>query len=188
MKKSKIYTKKGDAGTTSIVGGFPIQKSDIRLEAYGTVDELNSFLGYLITWIDDIPEKQQLQWIQDRMFTIGTCLATDRSRSELSQQQMIQPADIERIEAEIDRMDAQLPPLKTFVMPGGCRAAAVSHLCRTVCRRMERRVIALSEIAPVDILLTAFVNRLSDYLFVLSRYLNSKNQTEESFRSTNSMM
>ena len=125
MKKSLVYTKTGDRGTTSLVGGTRVSKTHIRLEAYGTVDELNSHLGFLITFLSDEHDKLFLQKVQDRLFAVGSYLATDRERTRLKEASIITPEQVETIEHEIDRLDDTLPPLSAFVLPGGCRGAAV---------------------------------------------------------------
>ena len=164
----KIYTKTGDTGTTSLVGGTRVPKTHIRLEAYGTVDELNSNLGLLITYLLDGKDKDFLQQVQDRLFAVGSHLATDREQ-------------VEMVEREIDRLDTLLPPLSAFILPGGSRGAAVCHVCRTVCRRAERRILALAEQVEIASELLAYVNRLSDYLFVLSRKMNQDDKKGEIF-------
>jgi cob(I)alamin adenosyltransferase len=172
MKKSGIYTKTGDAGMTSLVGGVRVSKLHPRLEAYGTIDELNSEIGLLITYVDDAQEVELLTEVQRKLFTVGSYLATDQTQRELREQSKMHPEDVQQLEAAIDRVDAELPPLRLFVLPGGTRAASVCHVCRTVCRRAERRIIALAEECEVEPNVTAYVNRLSDYLFVLARKLN----------------
>ena len=181
MKKSLVYTKTGDKGTTSLVGGTRVPKTHIRLETYGTVDELNSNLGFLITYLSDERDKLFLQQVQDKLFAIGSYLATDREKTKLSEASIITPEQVEAIEHEIDRLDDLLPPLSAFVLPGGCRGAAVCHICRTVCRRAERRILTLAEQVDISSALLAYVNRLSDYLFVLSRKMNQDEKKEEIF-------
>lgn len=167
----KIYTKTGDKGKTSLVGGQRVDKTCTRIEAYGTVDELNSQLGLLITYCNDERDVRFLTLVQNRLFTIGGHLATDTSDGRhccVVSQDMV-----EEVENQIDMIGEQLPPLHSFVLPGGCRAAAVCHTCRCVCRRAERRILALcAESDNVDSFVVAYVNRLSDYLFVLARKLN----------------
>ena len=158
----KIYTKTGDKGTTSLVGGTRVPKTHIRLEAYGTVDELNSNLGLLITYLLDGKDKDFLQQVQDRLFAISS-------------------EQVEMVEREIDRLDTLLPPLSAFILPGGSRGAALCHVCRTVCRRAERRILALAEQVEISSELLAYVNRLSDYLFVLSRKMNQDDKKGEIF-------
>ena len=177
----KIYTKTGDKGTTSLVGGTRVPKTHIRLEAYGTVDELNSNLGLLITYLLDGKDKDFLQQVQDRLFAVGSHLATDREKMELKEASIISSEQVEMVEREIDRLDTLLPPLSAFILPGGSRGAALCHVCRTVCRRAERRILALAEQVEISSELLAYVNRLSDYLFVLSRKMNQDDKKGEIF-------
>lgn len=181
MKKSLVYTKTGDCGTTGLVGGTRVPKTHIRLEAYGTVDELNSNLGYLVA---NLTEKHDIDFLLDvqyKLFSIGSHLATDQEQRELHEVSIIDSADVERIEREIDAADEILPPLNSFVLPGGSCCAAICHICRTVCRRAERRILSLSETCTIAPELLAYVNRLSDYLFVLSRKINFNEGKEEIF-------
>ncbi len=177
----KIYTKTGDKGITSLVGGTRVPKTHIRLEAYGTVDELNSNLGFLGTYLLDEKDKSFLQQVQDKLFAVGSHLATDRKKTELKAASVISPEHVEMMEREIDRLDNLLPPLSAFILPGGSRGAAVCHICRTVCRRAERRILALAEQVEISSELLAYVNRLSDYLFVLSRKMNQDDKKDEIF-------
>ena len=172
MKKSMIYTKTGDKGTTSLVGGTRVSKTHIRLEAYGTVDELNSHLGLLQTYLADEADKKTIFCVQNKLFSVGSYLATDQTQTKLRVESRVTDEDIRMLEQAIDTIDNELPPLKAFILPGGGRGAAVCHVCRTVCRRAERRILALAEECEMDACITAFVNRLSDYLFILARKLN----------------
>lgn len=181
MKKSMIYTKTGDSGRTSLVGGTRVPKTDIRLEAYGTVDELNACLGLLETYLADGHDRALVRQVQNGLFAVGSYLATDQSKTKLHESSIVTPAQVEALEHEIDRLDESLPPLKAFVLPGGSRGAAVCHVCRTVCRRAERRILALAETVDVAPELLAYVNRLSDYLFVLSRKMNHEDKKNEIF-------
>lgn len=181
MKKSLIYTKTGDKGTTSLVGGTRVSKTHIRLEAYGTVDELNSNLGLLITYLPDERDRNFVQQVQDKLFAVGSHLATDREKTKLNEVSVITPELVETMEHEIDRLDVILPPLSAFVLPGGSRGAAVCHICRTVCRRAERRILVLAEQVEISAELLAYVNRLSDYLFVLARKINHDEKKDEIF-------
>jgi cob(I)alamin adenosyltransferase len=147
----KIYTKTGDKGLTSLIGGTRVPKSSLRIDCYGTVDELNSYVGVLRDQEVNAPRREVLKEIQDRLFTIGAHLATDPDKDEM------------------DRMDKLLTPLREFVLPGGHQAVSFGHVARCVCRRAERLVIHLSEESPVEDLVVMYLNRLSDYLFVLSR-------------------
>jgi len=168
----KIYTKTGDEGNTGLFGGERISKDDIRIEAYGTVDELNAHIGVLIAALEEqIPHI--LPEIQSDLFTIGSQLAT-KDAAKL----MIAGIDKKRIaalEQQIDIMDLDLPLLTSFVLPGGHATSALAHVCRTVTRRAERHVVTLSRNETIDQEITIYLNRLSDYFFVLSRYLNYKN-------------
>ncbi len=172
----KIYTRGGDAGQTSLVGGRRINKSSERLDAYGTIDELNSFIGWLratpATDIRTSDALSELRIVQNRLFNLGAYLATDPA--DLKEGPDTPPAGLDdedtlRLEQEIDRMDTELPPLRAFILPGGCEGACRANIARTICRRAERRIASLEGIHPVAM---RFVNRLSDYLFALGRYLN----------------
>lgn len=169
MKKSLLYTRGGDKGTTSLVGGQRVSKGDIRLESYGTIDELNSFLGLLIAETDDPKTTDILQFVQHRLFSIGSYLATDTTTTTLHSASHISTNDIERLEQKIDEIDSCLPKMKGFILPGGCRSASLAHVCRTICRRAERQICRLSEITEVDDAVLTFINRLSDLLFVIAR-------------------
>ena len=176
-----IYTRTGDEGTTSLVGGVRVPKTHVRLEAYGTIDELNAYLGMLVSLIENSEDKDLLLFVQHRLFSVGAYLATDQSCTVQRQESFISVEDIQRLEGRIDCLDAELPPLKAFVLPGGSYPASVCHVCRTVCRRAERRMLALEEqgICEIDAIYKSFINRLSDYLFILSRKLNQLAQTDE---------
>lgn len=166
----KIYTKTGDQGSTSLFGGKRVLKSDLRIDTYGTVDELNSWIGVL----RDQPVNQNrsavLIEIQDRLFTIGSILATEPGNTKVKLPTLAE-TDIQLLEKEIDSMDAVLPPMKFFVLPGGHQAVSFGHVARTVCRRAERLVIALNQVDPINELVIKYLNRLSDYLFVLCRVM-----------------
>lgn len=177
----KIYTRTGDDGTTSLVGGRRVHKSDIRLEAYGCVDELNANIGLLAAYISDSSDLQNLRWIQNLLFCIGGALATDTDTTPLPDSCRLSPADVARIESFIDAAGEGLPQQRAFILPGGCPAAAICHVARTVCRRAERRILQLDAIHKTDPNILIFMNRLSDYLFVMSRRLNFLNSTPEIF-------
>lgn len=184
MKKSTIYTKTGDKGTTALVGGFRVSKTHPRLEAYGTIDELNAFIGLLneeddVTADDDI--RELLLFIQSKLFTVGSYLATDPTRTDYKIESRITVDSIERLEQAIDLIDSGLPKMKTFVLPGGSRAAALAHVCRTVCRRAERAIYRLTETAEIEEPVLIFMNRMSDFLFVLARKLCILKKGEEIF-------
>jgi len=178
-KKSLIYTRTGDKGKTSLVGGARVKKTHVRLEAYGTVDELNSQLGLLYTYLTEEGDKKLILWVQHKLFSVGSYLATDQSNTALRIESQIADEDIHRLENAIDKADASLPPLKAFVIPGGSRGSAVCQVCRTVCRRAERRILTMAEEHEVTENVSAFVNRLSDYLFVLARKMNLLAETYE---------
>ncbi|MDR1382112.1 MAG: cob(I)yrinic acid a,c-diamide adenosyltransferase [Tannerella sp.] len=169
MVKSKIYTGGGDKGKTSLIGGFRVPKTHPRLEAYGTVDELNSFIGLLIAEVEEPDTCDLLRFVQSRLFTVGSYLATDPSKTEYKIESQITVDSIKKIEEAIDRVDGRLPKLNSFVLPGGSRSAAIAHVCRTVCRRAERNIYRLAETETVEEPVLVFMNRLSDYLFVVAR-------------------
>ena len=176
----RIYTKTGDQGKTSLLGGQKLSKSDLRIEAYGTVDELNSFLGLLRDQMTDEPLRQQLLNIQDRLFTIGSLLAVAPDRELKMNIPELAEEDVLALEKEIDRMDDQLPPMKSFVLPGGHPIVSTAHIVRCVCRRAERCCVRLQESgSPVDGLTIKYLNRLSDYFFMLARHLAQTLKAEE---------
>ena len=181
MKKSLVYTKTGDKGTTGLIGGTRVSKTHARLEAYGTVDELNANLGLLVTYLSEERDRLFVSAVQDKLFSVGSHLATDQEKMKLHDVSIITPDDVAFMEAEIDAADEMLPTLRWFVIPGGSRGSAISHVCRTVCRRAERRILSLTEDYEIDANLLAYVNRLSDYLFVLSRKINFLEKKEEIF-------
>jgi len=166
----KIYTKTGDKGQTSLLSGNRVSKHHIRLETYGTVDELNSNIGLLRSYDIDEQSKSFLFDIQNHLFAICSHLALDENLLQITLPQITE-AHIKEIEIQIDEMEKHLTPLKNFVLPGGHQAVAVCHVCRTICRRAERRCVQLSNESPIDEILIIFINRLSDYLFVLARFL-----------------
>ena len=174
----KIYTKTGDQGTTSLFGGKRVSKSDLRIDAYGTVDELNSYIGLLRDQEVNKKRKEVLVEIQDRLFTLGSILATEPGNTKVKIPALIE-TDISLLEKEIDQMDLQLPPMKFFVLPGGHPSVSFGHVARTVCRRAERLVIALDHNEKVDELVVKYLNRLSDYLFVLCRMMTQELGVEE---------
>jgi cob(I)alamin adenosyltransferase len=165
----KIYTKTGDKGLTSLIGGTRVPKSSLRIDCYGTVDELNSYIGLLRDQEVNAPRRDVLKEVQDRLFTIGAHLATDPDKEARQRIPDLHTEDIGLLETEMDRMDHDLAPLREFVLPGGHPAVSFGHVARCVCRRAERLVIQLREESPVEDLVVMYLNRLSDYLFVLSR-------------------
>lgn len=185
MKKSLIYTRTGDKGTTALVGGTRVPKTHVRLEAYGTIDELNSQLGLLYTYLKEDVDCKTILWVQHKLFTVGSYLATDQTNTTLRMESQLSEDDVKRLERLIDETDAMLPPLKAFVIPGGSRASAVCGVCRTVCRRAERRILSMAETCEVEELVSAFMNRLSDYLFVLLRKLNIFTNVSEIYWDNN---
>lgn len=168
----KVYTKTGDKGTTALIGGTRVAKDHIRIEAYGTVDELNSFVGVLNDQLDDSDIKTWLFDIQNRLFDLGALLATDPNKDIKMQLPDIEEQHIAGLEQKIDQMEEALPPLKHFILPGGHPAASAAHVCRSVCRRAERNAIHLqNQNEPVNELAIKYLNRLSDFFFVLSRFI-----------------
>ncbi len=165
----KIYTKTGDLGETALFGGRRVLKSHLRVDAYGTVDELNSYVGWLRDVVEPLPVRDLLAHIQHRLFTVGAHLAADPQKS-LPTPDLL-PQDIQVLEQAMDTMDGELPPLKNFILPGGHPTVSVCHVCRTVCRRAERLVVALHETDVVEAIVLQYLNRLSDYFFVLARRL-----------------
>ena len=174
-----IYTRTGDTGTTSLVGGQRVPKYHIRLDAYGTIDELNSHLGLLLTYLTDVTDRHTLLGVQNLLFSIGSMLATDTSQRDIRPGRYVTDDDIRLLEQAIDDAEKELPAWRGFILPGGSRGAAEAHVCRTVCRRAERAIHALAAEAEVDTLLMAYVNRLSDYLFVLAQKMNKSEGIKE---------
>ena len=174
----KIYTKTGDSGVTSLFGGKRVSKAELRIEAYGTVDELNSWMGVLRDQEVNHKRASVVVEIQDRLFTIGSLLATDPDNKKVKVPSLTEE-DILLLERQIDAMDTELEPMKFFVLPGGHTSISLAHVARTVCRRTERLVIALSEHAPVDPLVIKYLNRLSDYIFVLCRKMTAELNVDE---------
>ena len=173
MKITKVYTRGGDEGKTSLVGGQRVSKASERLEAYGTVDELSSQLGLLAAWLPEgSHEHDMVIRIQNCLFNVCTNLATEQETTPLYPSAHLPEGEIERLEGEVDAIMAELPERQGFILPGGTQQAAQAHVCRTVCRRAERRIVALAEVALVSPEVQKYVNRLSDYLFVLAKKLN----------------
>lgn len=190
MKITKVYTRTGDKGMTDLVGGVRISKTDPRLEAYGTTDELSSHLGLLAAMManDEHPleeERQMLVRCQNNLFIIGSYLAIDQSQTPLYDFARLPDGETTLLEERIDQLMATLPEKQGFVLPGGTASAAQCHVCRTVCRRVERRILELAQHAHVDDYIPQYVNRLSDYLFVLAKIINfNAGQSENLWQNT----
>lgn len=166
----KIYTKTGDKGKTGLLGGTRLSKHHIRIESYGTMDELNAFIGQLRAYnLDQLSDATLLE-IQSQLFTIGSNLAADPVKNKVKIPS-IKEEDVKHLEAEIDRMNESLPQMRNFILPGGSGETAACHIARCVCRRAERNIVHLAEFEFVDPIVLQFVNRLSDYLFVLARWI-----------------
>lgn len=174
----KIYTKKGDDGTTGLLGGTRLPKHHLRIECYGTVDELNSFIGMLRDHVASSQWTDELIKIQEELFTIGSNLAADPEKNRMTLPEVTE-ADILHLEQQMDEMDKHLPEMRAFVLPGGHPAVSVCHVCRCVCRRAERLCVALKEAEPVDPLILKYLNRLSDFFFVLARQLTLEHGVKE---------
>lgn len=172
----KIYTKAGDQGKTSLIGGTRVPKSHIRIESYGTVDELNSFIGLLSDLVDDTTIKIDLKEIQDRLFTVGSSLACDPEKESALRIPDLKEEDILGLETSMDKMNEVLAPMKSFIIPGGHQAISTAHIARCVCRRAERWCVNMQEEDLfVETLVIKYLNRLSDYLFTLARYIGHLN-------------
>ena len=172
----KVYTKTGDAGTTSLVGGKRVPKDCARLESYGTIDELNAQVGLLLTYVSEPVDRETLIGIQNNLFVIGAQLATE---SPQVPSVVITSVDVTKLEQSIDAASEGLPKWRGFTLPGGCRPAALAHVCRTICRRAERRILTLNSSEEVAPELLAYVNRLSDYFYILALRLNFLQGTDE---------
>jgi cob(I)alamin adenosyltransferase len=189
MKISKVYTRTGDSGLTSLVGGQRVSKASVRLEAYGTIDELSSHIGLLVAMLNNAPHSllaprtptlASLERIQNNLFYVGTQLATELKADEpIPDYAQLPEGETAWLEQLIDEFTATLPPLSGFILPGGTVASAQAHVCRTVCRRAERVITSLADTAVVGSDVRQYVNRLSDYLFVLARMLNIQEGKEE---------
>ena len=178
MKKSSIYTKTGDKGKTSLVGGKRVDKTHIRLEAYGPVDELNSFIGLLVCEITDTELKDFLLFVQNKLFVVGSYLATETEALNPDAALIITDSDIKAIETIMDKLDAQLPKLNRFIIPGGSKSAARAHICRTVCRRAERNTYKVADEFEIEENILIFLNRLSDFFFLTARFESQKTGKE----------
>lgn len=167
----KIYTKTGDKGTTSLIGGTKVPKSHLRIEAYGTVDELNSHIGLCKDLVTDQKAQEILLEVQDRLFTIGSSLACDPIKAPKMRIPDLKETDVELLEKEMDLMNEVVPPMKSFILPGGHTTLSQLHIARCVCRRAERCCVRLElESLEVEAIIIKYLNRLSDYLFILSRF------------------
>jgi len=176
----KIYTKTGDTGTTSLIGGKRVPKYHARIEAYGTVDELISYVGLIRDTVDNEQIKNNLLFIQDKLMVCATVIATDCENCKLKLPEIIN-SDIEFLEKEIDAMGNKITTLKSFVLPGGNYISSYVHIARTICRRAERKTLFLSNSYKINELVIKFLNRLSDYLFVLARYILMLNNGTETY-------
>ena len=175
----KLYTKTGDKGKTSLLGGKKVSKDDLRIDAYGNVDELNAFTGLLKDQEGmDNALDEQLYWVQDRLFTIGSLLATEANFTGF-ELPSVKEGDVKQLEQWIDVHEAEVPPLKNFILPGGHPSVSSAHVCRTVCRRTERSIISLAASAEIDPLILQFINRLSDYFFIFARVLSVRLKVAE---------
>lgn len=172
----KIYTQTGDDGTTALIGGERVQKCSARINAYGTVDELNSNIGLLITQVKDKEIVKFLNFVQNSLFDIGCVLADPKNRCQKTLESKF---DTKVIEQEIDRMDSDLEPLSNFILPGGAFESSLAHVARTICRRGERIIVGIEEKSENDLIAIKLLNRLSDYFFILARYLNKKSDIKD---------
>jgi cob(I)alamin adenosyltransferase len=167
----KIYTKRGDLGKTSLIGGTKVSKSHLRIDSYGTIDELNSFIGLLSDYMPPASDRKYLKEVQDRLFTIGSALAVDPEKEPRLKIPDLQPEDVRSLEHQMDEMNSRLAALKSFLLPGGHPAVSMAHICRCVCRRAERICVSLQEAeGTVEPLVIQYLNRLSDYFFILARF------------------
>lgn len=187
MRITKVYTRTGDAGKTRLAGGQSVWKDSLRVEAYGTVDELNSSIGIVRVFNQEAVQhnkragqlEDELRWVQNKLFDVGSILATAPGQTFRNMPQVV-ASDVTRLEKMIDRCQKILEPLKEFILPGGGKVSGFLHQARTICRRAERLCVALSKTEPVDPLIIKFLNRLSDALFVLARWV-AKTQGEPEF-------
>ncbi len=173
----KIYTKTGDKGTTSLIGGTKVSKSHLRIEAYGTVDELNSYIGLCRDLLTDNNGRAILQEVQDRLFTIGSSLACDPEKEPKMKIPDLKEEDITLLEKEMDKMNETIPPMKSFILPGGHITVSQLHIARCVCRRAERCCVRLEQ--ETEPIILKYLNRLSDYLFILARFASWQLKVEE---------
>ena len=180
-KQIKIYTKTGDDGTTGLVGGNRVKKYDLRLEAYGTVDELNSYIGLIRSFITDKGTANLLEIIQHSLFNVGSRLASDEKGDAFTSALAISDEKITMLENAIDKFEHDLPEIKGFILPAGDQVVGYCHVARTVCRRAERRIVEFADMQKVDEAIIKFINRLSDFLFVLARKFAADRGVEETF-------
>ena len=176
----KIYSKKGDKGKTSLIGGKIVDKHNLSVDAYGTIDELNSFIGLLKDYVEDKKINEVLHNIQLKLFSVGSILAS-AGDNNFSDKVSIEKKDIEDIESNIDNMNNQLPDLKNFIIPGGHKISSYCHVCRSICRRAERRISELNNLYKINPYILSYINRLSDYFFVLSRHIKHSDNVEETY-------
>ena len=174
----KIYTKTGDKGETSLLGGSRVSKAELQIESYGTVDELNAYIGLIRDQITQDSIYLELIEIQDRLFTIGSHLANDQEKSKIKLPNIVEE-DIERLEKQIDTMNHLIPPMRAFILPGGHTHVSHLHIARCICRRAERKIVQLNHKWEIDPSILKYMNRLSDYLFVLSRKLSKDLRVKE---------
>ena len=176
----KIYSKKGDKGKTSLIGGKIVDKHNLSVDAYGTIDELNSFIGLLKDYVEDKKINEVLHNIQLKLFSVGSILAS-AGDNNFSEKVSIEKKDIEDIESNIDNMNDHLPKLKNFIIPGGHKISSYCHVCRSICRRAERRISELNNLYNINPYILSYVNRLSDFFFVLSRHIKHSDNVEETY-------
>ena len=176
----KIYSKKGDKGKTSLIGGKIVDKHNLSVDAYGTIDELNSFIGLLKDYVEDKKINEVLHNIQLKLFSVGSILAS-ADNNNFSEKVSIEKKDIEDIESNIDNMNNQLPDLKNFIIPGGHKISSYCHVCRSICRRAERKISELNNLYQINPYILSYVNRLSDFFFVLSRHVKNSDNIEETY-------
>ena len=174
----KIYSKKGDRGKTSLISGKIVDKHNLSVDAYGTVDELNSFIGLLKDYVEDKKIKEVLHNIQLKLFSVGSILASGGDNN-FSEKVSIKKKDTEDIESYIDNINNQLPELKNFIIPGGHKISSYCHVCRSICRRAERRISELNNLYKINPYILSYLNRLSDFFFVLSRHIKHSDNIEE---------
>jgi cob(I)alamin adenosyltransferase len=187
MAKAKVYTRKGDAGETGLASGTRVSKSDLRIDCYGEVDELNSFIGYFrsVATEHSTGEQNLFDNIQSQLFNMGSILATEKEKREKLKIPCVERSIVDKLEQKIDELEIQLTPLKNFILPGGGQSASLGHCCRTICRRVERKLVLYCRTNNEELSVELqFLNRLSDFFFVYSRYLSMKDGNEETLWSS----